>query len=110
MCQNVKETAFHNAFRNMGRAENFSHEGRAALFDYLEQLEADMGEAIELDVIALCCEFSEYASALECLEDCGYDYEPEGDDEDEREADALEWLGDQTFVIEHDSGIVVQEF
>ena len=108
MYQNVNEITFHDAFVNMDRQENFSYGGRSALFDYLEQLEDDTGEAIEMDVIALCCEFSEYASALECVEN--YDYAPEGDDEDEREAAALDWLRDQTTVIEHDSGIIVQEF
>ena len=59
MYQNVNWHNFQDAFQNMGRGDNFSYEGLRALFDYIEQLEEDMGEEIELDVIALCCEYSE---------------------------------------------------
>ena len=40
----------------------------------LEQLEDDIGEEIELDVIALCCEYAEYDSLAEFREDYGEDY------------------------------------
>jgi hypothetical protein len=59
MYQNVNWHNFQDAFQNMGRGDQFSYEGLRALFDYIEQLEEDMGEEIELDVIALCCEYSE---------------------------------------------------
>ena len=50
---------FREAFRTMGRAEQFSYEGLEVLFDYLEQYEDDTGEELELDVVALCCDFYE---------------------------------------------------
>ena len=50
---------FREAFRTMGRAEQFSYEGLEVLFDYLEQYEDDTGEELELDVVALCCEYCE---------------------------------------------------
>jgi hypothetical protein len=50
---------FREAFRNAGRSSNFTYEGLEALFDYLGGLSEDIGEPIELDVIALCCEYSE---------------------------------------------------
>ena len=37
MKQSVNRSAFHDAFINMGRKEQFSYEARNALFDYLEQ-------------------------------------------------------------------------
>jgi hypothetical protein len=46
---------FREAFNRMGRGDQFSYEGLAVLFDYLEQFE----DEYELDVIALCCEFAE---------------------------------------------------
>jgi hypothetical protein len=49
---------FQNAFDSV-RPDNFSYEGLTVLFDYLENLEQDTGEEIELDVIALCCDFEE---------------------------------------------------
>ena len=44
---------------------NFSYDGLGALFDYIEELEHDIGEDIEFDPIALCCEYSEYDSFKE---------------------------------------------
>lgn len=49
---------FRNEFQSI-RPNNFSYEGLSILFDYLEQLEQDCDNEMELDVIALCCDFSE---------------------------------------------------
>jgi len=43
----------------MNRKTNFSYEGLEILFEYLEELEEGTDQEIELDVIALCCDFSE---------------------------------------------------
>jgi hypothetical protein len=59
MYQTISDYDFRNAFHNMGRGEQFSYEGLTILFDALEQYEVDNGEPFELDVIALCCDFSE---------------------------------------------------
>ena len=45
--------------------DNFTYKGKRALFDYLEQLSEDLGEDIELDTVALCCEYSEYENLKE---------------------------------------------
>ena len=73
MHQSVNFSDFTDAFQI--RKENFTYEGRWALFDYLERLEEDTGEEIELDVIALCCEYSEYASLEEFQEAYSNEYE-----------------------------------
>jgi hypothetical protein len=57
----VNNSQFHDAFHRAGRGNQFSHEGLNILFGYLEQLEEDIGQEIELDVIGLCCEYSESA-------------------------------------------------
>ena len=72
MKQTVTFADFTDAFRNMGRKENFSYNGLKALFDYLEQLEEDIGEEMELDVIAICCEYTEYADLAEYNQDYNY--------------------------------------
>src|SRR5688572_5582843 len=59
MYQTITQSMFHDAFIKIDRKENFSYEGRNALFDYIEGLEEDTGEKIELDVIGLCCEYAE---------------------------------------------------
>lgn len=50
---------FANAFERKGRGDQFSRAGLRALFDYLEQMEEETGEQIELDVIEFCCEYIE---------------------------------------------------
>jgi hypothetical protein len=59
MKQTVYKDDFRKAFHDMGRGEQFSYEGLSMLFDYFEQLEDDMGTEVELDVIAICCDFNE---------------------------------------------------
>lgn len=46
---------FEQAFKAYNRQDNFSYEGLRVLFDYLDS----MGDNVELDVIGLCCEYSE---------------------------------------------------
>jgi hypothetical protein len=75
MKQSINEYQFRDAFHKMGRGEQFSYDGLTALYDYLEQYEDDTGQEIELDVIALCCDFTEYDSLAEFREDYGEDYE-----------------------------------
>ena len=58
MYTTVSESDFHDAFENL-RPNNFSYEGRKVLFEYLEEYEEDTTLGIELDVIALCCEYTE---------------------------------------------------
>ena len=83
---------FRTEFRAFGREEQFTRQGLKALFDYLEELGEDCGEEIELDVIALCCEFVEYDS----LEDFHSEY-------DKDDYPTLEVLRDHTQVIEIDN-------
>ena len=52
----VTESDFRDAFQAI-RPDNFSYEGLTALYECLSE---DIGEDIELDVIALCCDFTEY--------------------------------------------------
>ena len=56
---------FERAFVDCGRGNQFTYEGLQTLFDMLEEYEADTGEELELDVIALCCDFTEYDSLKE---------------------------------------------
>jgi|TARA_R100000093_G_scaffold58867_1_gene30793 hypothetical protein len=40
--------------------DNFSYEGKKALFEYLQEYEQSTDEQIEFDYIALCVDYSEY--------------------------------------------------
>jgi len=105
MKQTVTEFQFIEAFRHAGRESQFSVPARRALFDYLESFEHDSGTELELDPIAICCDFAEYPSALSAAEAYGFK-----DGIDSKEESALEWLENRTQVIEFDGGIVIQSF
>ena len=114
---NVNSDMFADAFRRMGRENQFSREALEALFNYLEDYEQDTGEDLELDVIGLCCDFTEYENAIGAAADYGFTSELEADDyedaesyEDAKEEEALEWLQDRTEVISFDGGLIIQNF
>lgn len=50
---------FERAFSDVNCSNNFTYEGLKALHDYLDDLSEETGENIELDVIAVCCEYTE---------------------------------------------------
>jgi hypothetical protein len=75
MINTINKYEFSDAFQKMGRGDQFSYEGLIALFDYLEMFEDDIGEPIELDVIAICCEYTEYENLKEFQDDYGDEYE-----------------------------------
>lgn len=74
MYKMIDEQEFVNAFDRMNRSENFSVVGRRMLFEYLTGVEDDVGEEMRLDVISLCCSFTEYESIDEYCDT--YDYSP----------------------------------
>jgi len=55
----VSKYDFERAFVAADRRENFSYEALGLLFDYFESYEEETGREIELDVIAICCEYCE---------------------------------------------------
>lgn len=85
-------TEFRNQFDKMGRGSQFSWEAMEALFDYYNDF-----DEFELDVIAICCEWTEYDSIEAALEE----YQLEDIDE----------LQDRTYVIELSNGhVLVQAY
>lgn len=64
----VTEYDFLNAFSNYGRENQFSYHGKLALFNYLNEYEQQTGMEIELDIIAICCDFCEYDDINEIKE------------------------------------------
>jgi hypothetical protein len=61
---------FRDEFAACGRENQFSYEALGLLFDYLEKNDSDY----ELDVIALCCEYSEYMPES-IIESYGIEYD-----------------------------------
>lgn len=58
MYQSINRSEFHSAFHRMDRGTQFSYDALDLLFNYFEELETEE-HPIELDVIAICCDYSE---------------------------------------------------
>ena len=94
---------FIQEFKKIGRKDNFSYQGKKALYDYLNELSESIGEPIELDVIALCCEFTEYENLKEFNRD--YSYNLGYDIED------IEEIQEHTILIPIDAeSFIIQDF
>ena len=99
MKQNIGFCQFCDRFKDMNRDNSFTYEGKKALFDYLEQYEEETGTEIELDVIALCCEYSEYKDLKEFQQDYSDEYE------------SIEDIEEKTQVIKiNDESFMIQQF
>ena len=98
MKQSVSMYDFERAFKRYER-ENFSYDGLKALFEYLEEYEEGTGEEIELDVIALCCDYAEYDSLNEYNDDYGTEY------------DEIDLIQDDTMLIKiDDERFIIQQY
>ena len=95
----VNQAEFIDAFHRYDRYEQFGYDALCSLFDYLEQIEEDTGEEVELDVIALCCDYS-----VDSVADIAsnYDIDVDGLDEDEARDAVLEYLQDNTTIVDED--------
>lgn len=101
---------FRDAFYSAGRWHQFSYEGFEVLFDYLDNLSEDIGEPIELDVVALCCDYAE-SSIDELIEQYDIDVSDADGDEEEIKAIVEEYLQDNTSVCgEVSDGFVYAAF
>lgn len=94
----------------------FSYRGAEELAEYLEQLEEDLGEDIELDAVAIRCDYSEFDSFQDWAQgyfgdswkdEINVDEDEEDDEIDERIKD---YLNDHTQLIEFQGGIIIQDF
>ena len=91
MYTRVSEYDFREAFRtwqNGQYKDNFTYDGLGALYNWFTQLEEDTGEQAQLDVVAICCEFTEYESLEDLNTDMVIGHE------------SIEALKDHTTVIE----------
>ena len=100
MINKINKYSFRQAFIDMGRQNQFSYDGINNLLEYFEEYEDSTGEQIELDVIAICCDFTEY----EDLKEFHNEYSKE-------EYPNIDTLMDYTQVIENNDGsFIIQAF
>ena len=100
---------------------NWSAAGAFALVEYLEEMEEGCDMAIEMDVVAIRCEYSEYESLIEWAREYFADWTTEfsdGPEEDESadeygervDEEIREYISDRAQLIEFDGGIIVSSF
>ena len=96
----MKDTVTEHTFTDEMIKHGFSYEGTKALFEHLTMFEEDCDQKIELDVIAICCDFSEYENLKEFQNDYGDEYE------------SLEDIENTTTLIKIDDeeGFIIQQF
>lgn len=114
MFQRVDLHDFRNAFKAI-RPDNFSWEGLELLFDYFQEYEEAGGEPIEMDVIGICCDYSE-----DSADDIVHQYDidlPDFEDEDEDERSDIihetvrEYLESEGMLVgEVSGGFVYRQF
>jgi len=92
----------------------WSYNGAKALAEYLEQYEEDCGVELELDVVALRCEYSEWDN----LEDWGHSYFTDNQfkslfkdlEEDDLDEEIAQYIEEQGILIEFEGGAIVSSF
>lgn len=102
MKQTVYKSDFIDAFEAI-RPDNFSYHGLCVLFEMLTDCEEACGDELELDVIAICCDYSESTidEFFDDYEGCLSDYD---DERDTIEEYLNENAGDYRWVNIPDSG------
>jgi len=75
----------------------WTYHGAKALVEYLEELSDETGENLQLDPVALRCEFTEYLN-FERIKD------------DYSDIETIDDLYDRTIVIELEVGFIIQQF
>lgn len=110
MKQSVNLSTFISAFHAHNRYEQFGYDALCTIFDYMEEYEESTGEELELDVVAICCEYT-VQGHIGIAQDYSIDLsEAEGDAEAE-ESIVLDYLNENTTVLGQSfTGIVYQQF
>jgi hypothetical protein len=104
----VNFSEFRDLFQQI-RPDNFSYQGQKILFAYFEEIEESTGEEIELDVIAICCDFAESDWQTIAI-DYSIELDPEMD-EDYQKQQVIEHLeGEGVYVGDSINGIVYRQF
>ena len=104
----VNFSDFVDAFRWCDRYDQFGYDALQIIFDYLEEYEDSTGEEVELDVIAICCDYS-----VDSPDDIAANYSIDIEDMDEDEiADTVrEYLEENTTILGETGGqFVYQQF
>ena len=117
--KSINQSDFIDAFKAWDTyKDKYSYNALMAMYDYFQELSVDMGEPFELDVVAIACDYSEYSTAYEAMEQYQGEDMPIVDEEGidllelatKQEELAFAWLEERTTVINFDGGIIIQNF
>ena len=86
---------------------NFSYEGLEALYNYLWDLSEDVGENIEMDYVAFCCEYSEFENLKDFQDQYGDEYKSI---DDIREKTTVIEVGQWSFPLNKNERFIIQNF
>ena len=109
MKQSVNFNDFIDAFKRFARYDNFGYSALRVIFDYLEEYEDSCGVEVELDVIAICCDYSaEHYTDIAS----NYSIDLEGMEEDEAKDAVIVYIQDNTTFLglTDDGHLVYQVF
>ena len=115
MKTHVTFSMFYDAFYNSSYKNNFSYDGLKALYAYLVDYEEETGTEIELDIVALCCDYTEYDDLFEVIEAYSLQLDLSDLDLNDLEPEDLEniknQLEDLTTIIEVENDkIIIRNF
>ena len=65
LIETINASDLYNMACRMDRGHDFGYAGWRAIGEYLEQLSEDMGEDVEIDIVAICCDYNMVESADE---------------------------------------------
>ena len=109
MKRTINEHDFVDAFQGTDYQNQFSYEGKVALYEYLTELEDSTGFEIELDMIALCCEYTEYENFAEFrddYEDYVYEHKIKGIEDIHEHTQVIEFTNE----VYKNKSFIIQQF
>ena len=83
---------------------SWSVEAASKLVEYYEEQEQETGEEIEMDAVAIRCDWDEYSTAKDIAEAYSHDFDLEGKDEEEIIKEVEAYLDDNTTWFRLDNG------
>ena len=104
MYKTINEYEFRQAFKDADR-DNYSYDGYTALYEFLDEVCSSDEKGFELDVIGICCDFTEYEDLKEFQ---GVYYDDVAGDKFK----TIEEIEEETIVIriEDSDSFIIQDF
>ena len=109
MKRTITESEFIDAFQG-SYADSFSYEGKKALFEYFTELEEDTSFEMELDPIAIHCEYTEYKDFTEFgddYKDYVYEHKIKGIEDIHEHTQVIEFTSSEVSRIK---SFIIQQF